>query len=110
MKINLAILGAGVVASMVGYVVWHKYHKKKHTAGINNDNNRLTESVYMGADKIIEDEKTIKSKMTSNMLSRHKDVAQIMQDAVENICKRSEVPETQNKELDIISDELDTLI
>lgn len=116
MKKTLAILGIGVAVSAVAYAIWHKVNKEDKTVAggfeSKNDNFCSEESIPVVVDKrtVEDDVDAVKSAVVSNMATRHDEAAQIMKDAVDIICKRSEVAEDDNKELEQISSELDDLL
>ena len=116
MKKTLAILGAGIVVGAIAYAVWHKMNKACQTAENdfqnkkdNTDSEAFTPVVVNNV-ATEEDIDAIKSTVAQNMAARHEEAAQIMKDAVDIICKRSEVSGDETKELEQISDELDELL
>jgi len=116
MKRTLAILGAGVVIGAVAYAVWYKMNKANQTV-VNDfeskkDNPNSAAFTPSVANNVAteDDIDIIKSTVAQNMAARHEEAAQIMKDAVDIICKRSEVSNDEMKELEQISGELDDLL
>ncbi len=116
MKKNLAIFGAGIVVGAVAYAVWYKLRKKENIASGDfeyKDDNHTTDPTVpetVSKTSVEDDVDAMKNEVTHNMVARHEDAAQIMKDTVDIICKRSEVSEDENKELEQISSELDDLL
>jgi len=52
----------------------------------------------------------MKSSSLNAMFAKHEDASKVMKDAVEIICKRSEVSEDENHKSEQISNELDKLL
>ncbi len=116
MKKTLTFLGAGIVIGAVAYAVWHKMNKGNQSVendfeSKNNNSDSATFTPTTVNNVATEyDIDVIKSTVDQNMATRHEEAAQIIKDAVDVICKRSEVDEDENKELEQISNELDTLL
>lgn len=116
MKKTLAILGAGIVVGAVAYAVWYKINKSDKTLKCDfenqKDNTDTASATPMVVNNIVteDDVETIKSSVAQNMADRHEEAAQIMKDAVDIICKRSEVSDDETIELEQISNELDELL
>lgn len=112
MKKTLAILGAGIIVGAVAYAVWYKINKANQTVESDCEDKKGTTSTpnVMNNVAIADDVDAVKSAVAQNMAARHEEAAQIMKDAVDIICKRSEVSDDETKELDQISNELDNLI
>lgn len=116
MKKTLAILGTGIVVGAVAYAVWYKMNKSNQTVEndfeskkANTDSAAFTPAVVNSV-ATEDDVDTIKSTIAQNMAARHEEAAQIVKDAVDIICKRSEVSNDEMKALEQISDELDDLL
>ena len=103
------IIGLGVAVGMAAYAIWEKSSK---TTNVPREENVVTEeprhetNTSTGEKNINEERNTVADSMTV----RHMEAAQIMKDAVDVICKRSEVSENETEELDRISKELDNLL
>lgn len=116
MKKTLVILGAGIVVGAVTYAVWYKTNKANQTVESDCEDKKdntisatFTPNV-MNNFAAADDVDAVKSAVAQNMVARHEEAAQIMKDAVDIICKRSEVSHDETKELEQISNELDGLI
>lgn len=112
MKKTLAILGAGIIVGAVVYAVWYKINRANQTVESDCEDKKGTTFTpnVMNNVAIADDVDAVKSAVAQNMAARHEEAAQIMKDAVDIICKRSEVSDDETKELDQISNELDNLI
>lgn len=116
MRKTLAILGTGIVVGAIAYAVWYKMNKANQTVENdfeskkdNTDSAEFNPAVVNNV-ATEDDVDTIKSTVVQNMAARHEEAAQIMKDAVDIICKRSELSNDEMKELEQISDELDDLL
>lgn len=115
MKKALGIIGIGLITGAVVYILLNKTKvdtvtaSKKDSVNVSPDN-----SVSMIKQNDIHNNSAefdnVKSSTISTMSARHEEASKIMKDAVEIICKRSEVSEDENRELEKISDELDELL
>ena len=118
MKKILAILGAGVVAGVVVFVVCNKLRKKYDSAEITFKGETAdvapTEAVptviHPTCAHTVADTDDAKNNTIHNVTARHEEAAEIMKDAVDIICKRSEVHEDEGKDLEQISNDLDDLL
>lgn len=118
MKKTLGIIGIGLITGAVVYVLLNKTKKpkddataapKKDSADISSGNSVSIinpNNVYGGSDEF----GNVKSSTISTMFTRHEEASKIMKDAVGIICKRSEISENGNRDLEQISDELDELL
>lgn len=118
MKKLLIIIGISLITGIVVSMLLNKSQKIKNSDvkyfKKNSDDTSQNNSVsiinqsnnYRKCDKLND---TMSSSITA-MSDRHKEASKIMKDSVEIICKRSEVLENENCELDQISDELDKLL
>lgn len=118
MKKTLGIIGIGLIAGAVVYVLLNKTKKPKDdvTAAHKKDSDDISSgnsvsiinsnNVYGGSDEF----DNVKSSTISTMSTRHEEASKIMKNAVEIICKRSEISENENRDLEQISDELDELL
>lgn len=52
----------------------------------------------------------VKASAVGNMYNRHQDASNIMKEAVDIICSRSEISADENRDLDQLSEELDKLL
>lgn len=118
MKKTLGTIGIGLIAGAVVYVLLNKTKKpkddataapKKDSADISSGNSVSIinpNNAYGGSDEF----GNVKSSTISTMFTRHEEASKIMKDAVEIICKRSEISKNENRDLKQISDELDELL
>lgn len=109
MKKWLGILGFGAIAGALVYFFLNKKEnvdfdkteaKKDNNAANERDDNTDVELEFVST----------KNGNIKEMSERHEDAAQVMKDAVDIICKRSEVAEDENNDLEQISEELDELL
>ena len=116
MKKKLEIIGVGLIAGSVVYVLWNKIHKnkkvrmtipKKETNDIKIENSVsvVNNNVY-GDDKF----NNFKSSSLNAISTRHEEASKVMKDAFEIICKRSKVSNDDNRELEQNTDKLDELL
>lgn len=115
MKKTLFVLGTVIVVGAVGCAVWYKINKANQTVerdceNKKDNNNSATLTTVIDNVAIKDEIEAVKSAVTQNMVARHKETAQIMKDAVDIICKRSEVSDDETKKLEQISSELDDLL
>lgn len=118
MKKVLGIFGIGLLAGVVVYLLLNKSKKSKddnatfsaheiadappyNSVSLINQNDIHNDSVVLD---------NVKSSTINTMFTRHEVASKIMKDAVEIICKRSEISEDENSDLEQISDELDELL
>ncbi|MBV4419811.1 hypothetical protein KM800_10840 [Clostridium tyrobutyricum] len=118
MKKALGIIGTGLIAGAVVYVLLNKTKKpkddaiaapKEDSADISSGNSVSIINpnyVYGGSDEF----GNVKSSTISTMFTRHEEVSKIMKDAGEIICKRSKIYKNKNRDLEQISDELYELL
>lgn len=115
MKKALGIVGIGLIAGAVVYILLNKTKvdivtaSKKDSVNVSPDNSISIinqNDIHKDSDEL----DNVKSKTKSTMSARHDEASKIMKDAVEIICKRSEVSEDENRELEQISEKLDELI
>ena len=119
MKKMFGIIGIGLVVGVITYVIWNKAQNvKEDDANVTADKEDASDSTSEKSDLgdihqngEVEEELIIAKKSSEDVIAtRHEEAAKIMRDAVDIICKRSEVPEDENNELEQISDELDKLM
>jgi len=118
MKKTLGIIGIGLIAGVAVYELLNKAKKtkddattkaKKDAVDVSSDNSTTKfnpNNVYSDSDELGK----VKFSTINTMSSRHEEASKIMKDAVEIICKRSEITEDENRDLDEISDSLDELL
>ena len=109
MKKTFAILGIGFVAGAVTFAILHK-KKMADTSSTNNSEKESTGSEIANKTSSVNDADLAKSAAASVMIERHEEAAQIMKDAVDIICKNSDISGDAGQELDQISAELDELL
>ncbi|PEP14025.1 hypothetical protein [Bacillus wiedmannii] len=115
MKNALGIIGIGLIAGAVVYILLNKTKvnivtaSKKDSVNVSPDNSVsiINQNDFHNDSAEFDN---VKSSTISTMSARHEEALKIMKDAVETICKRSEVSEDENLELEQISDELDELL
>lgn len=109
MKKWLGLIGFGAIAGALVYFFLNKKEKVDFDkTEIKEDNSATSKK-----DDVTEVELefvSMKSESVKEMFERHEDAAQVMKDAVDIICKRSEVAEDENNDLEQISEELDELL
>lgn len=115
MKKILAILGAGVVAGAAVFVLWNKLYKNNidSTESVFDDETsdaNSTEAVPTTIAPVYTSMDAAKNIAVHNVSARHEEAAKIMKDAVDIICKRSEVLEDESNDLEQISNGLDDLL
>lgn len=118
MKKVLGLIGIELVAGAVIYVLLNRKEKAKKSSGVHSENNPETFSADNTVsiitpndtrdDGIEYEEK--KASAAESIHARHEEASNIMRKAVEIICKRSEISENENRDLEQISDELDELL
>ncbi len=118
MKKALGIIGVGLIAGVVIYVLWNKTHKTKADAvatpekepADNSSDNSISIINHNNLYEENDEFSKAKSSSINAMSARHEEASKIMKDAVEIIYKRSELSEDENRDLEQISDELDELL
>ena len=103
------IIGLGVAVGIAAYVIWEKTSMENNVPSEKNvvaEDPKHETNTPVGEENIDEKRNTVADSITA----RHVEAAQIMKDAVDVICKRSEVSEDETAELDRISRELDNLL
>lgn len=119
MKKMFGIIGIGLVAGVVAYVIWDKTKNvKKEDSSVAPDKEEYSDAVTekkvvtVAQEKAeVEEEFVVeKSVVADEITARHEETAKIMKEAVDIICQRSEIAEDENTELEQISDELDELL
>lgn len=116
MKKVLGLIGAGLIAGAVIYVIWDITKKTKDEGVTTSKKDCVDASLdnsvsIMNKDDIHNDDfDSAKSLSISTISDRHEEASKIIKDAVENIYKRSEIPDDENCNLKQISDELDELL
>lgn len=118
MKKALGLIGVGLIAGAVIYVIWDKTKKTKNERVTTSEKDYVDIS-FDNSVSIIknhdiqndnDDFDSAKSSSISTISDRHEEASKIMKDAVEHICKRSEISEDEKCNLKQISDELDELL
>ena len=118
MKKVLGIIGAGLLAGAVAYIILNKTNestvgtvtkseKKSENASPDSYNATIIKEDIHNDDTEYSD---IKENFVDTVSERHKQASKIIRDTVETIYTRSEVYEDDNHELERISDELDELL
>lgn len=116
MKKVLGIIGMGLFAGAIVYVLFNKKDKTKnnveteHPESASNDTNAppIVIPNDMHVDGSVLDD--IKVSAAKSMNVRHEEAAKIMKDAVDIICSKTEVSDNEIHELNDISNELDELL
>lgn len=118
MKKVLGIIGAGLLAGAVAYIILNKTNEL--TAGTvtkfekdSEDTSTDSYSTTIIKGDVHNDDteySDIKENFVDTVSERHKQASKIIKDAVETIYTRSEVYEDDSRELERISDELDELL
>lgn len=108
MKRTFAILGVGFVAGAVAFAIWHKKQRVDTSTTSNSENENAGSEIINKSS--VNDADLAKHSAASIMTDRHEEAAQIMKEAVDIICRNSEVSEDAGKELEQISAELDELL
>lgn len=115
MKKILGIIGIGLVAGTTIYLFFNKKNKRKKYIvddKIKQENNLLNSdlSTTNYTSSLYDEFDDFKSSVASNVSIRHKEASNIMNEAVDNIFKRTQISEDENNNLDKISNELDELL
>ncbi len=107
MKRILGVVGFCVVAGAAAYVILKKLNKNKDDTSKKSFGG-VTDNVDIGFEEDnIADEK---ASCVNTISERHEEASTIIQDAVENICRRTSLFTDDNDSLDQISEELDELL
>lgn len=117
MKKMLVIVGGGVIAGAVVYVLWNKIHgtegniaivPKKEPIDIISDNSISVTSnnFYEKNDKL----SNMKASLINTISERHEEASKIIKGVAGVIYKKSEVLEEEKRNLKQISDGLDELL
>ena len=114
MKKVLGIIGIGLIAGAAVYLLLNKREKAKNNINtcpedFSSDN---TVSIINQNDTHAENAgfQDVKASAVGTMYTRHEEASNIMKEAVDIICSRSEISEDENRDLDQLSDELDELL
>jgi hypothetical protein len=114
MKKVLGIIGIGLIAGVAVYVLLNKKEKTKNNINTrpedfssNNNMSIINQNDTHAENAGFED---VKASAVGTMYTRHEEASNIMKEAVDIICSRSEISEDENRDLDQISDELDELL
>lgn len=114
MKKVLGIIGIGLIAGVAVYVLLNKEEKTKNNINTCSDDlsSDNTVSIINQNDTHSENAgfEDVKTSAVRTMYTRHEEASNIMKEAVDIICSRSEISEDENRDLDQISDELDELL
>ena len=117
MKKVLGIIGAGLLAGAVAYIILNKTNEStaaKPTKFEKDFENTSHDSHNAMIKEDIHNEDTeysdIKESFVNIVSERHKQASKIIKDTVENIYTSSKVYEDDSRELKRISDELDELL
>lgn len=118
----LGILGVGLVAGVVIYVLCNKNKEENETkleketsnikmklddvAAIKADASMMETIFGENQDKL----QHVKNSSANKIMTRHEEAAKIMKETVSHIDARKEVLENENLKLEQISDELDELL
>lgn len=109
MKKTLSIIGLGVAAGAVAYLLWSKNKKQENISAKEYDSSQNVDFINTDIAELENQVGIVKSTVALNITERHEDAAQIMKDAVDIIYKQSDTSEETEK-LERISDELDNLL
>jgi len=116
MKKLLGIIGVGLFTGAVAYILWNKTHIPQEKVVPSPDNKPVdtTPEIIASIIRNLYEEKdeinNAKISSANSISERHEEAAQIMKDAIETICKNSEVPEDTNSVLEQMSIELGNLL
>ena len=119
MKKIFGIIGIGLVAGAIAYVIWDKTKNvKKAESSVAPDKEEYSDAVTekkvvnVAKEKAEAEEEFVVEKcvVADEITARHEEAAKIMKEAGDIICQRSEITEDENTELEQISDELDELL
>lgn len=116
MKKVLGIIG--LIAGVAIYVLLNKKEKKKNNICIRPEktpddfslDNAVSISKRNNTDGVNATFEDVKVSAVETMYNRHQDASNIMKEAVDIICSRSEISADENRDLDQLSDELDKLL
>lgn len=118
MKKVLGIIGVGLLAGAVAYIILNKINESTVATATKSEKDSENASPDSYNATIIKDDihnddteyNDIKENFVDTVSERHKQASKIIKDAVENIYTSSEVYEDDSRELKRISDELDELL
>lgn len=115
MKKTLIILGIGAVVGAVTYVVWQGIKKQKPTVSVSTEKQNENISTVFTAtnstqDVPVDDVDLVRKATADSITERHEEAAQIIKDAVKEICKQSASSDNELKKLDQIASGLDDLL
>ena len=117
MKKTYAILGLGLAAGIAAYTICHAIRQKDasnaNSADELNDNNNLTvETPVVDSNITTAENHTsfVKHTVASDIVARHEEATQIINDALDAIYGRTVESEKNPDELDQIAKELDNLL
>ena len=118
MKKVLGIIGAGLLAGAVAYIILNKTNESTAATATKSEKDSQNASPDSYNASIIKEDihnddteySDIKENFVDTVSERHKQASKIIRDTVETIYTRSEVYEDDNHELERISDELDELL
>lgn len=114
MKKVLGLIGVGLIIGSAVYMLFNKNKKKKDIINTSSEDFSLDDTV-----SIINQNDTyadsagfedVKASAVGTIYTRHEEASNIMKEAVDIICSRSEISEDENCDLDQISNELDELL
>lgn len=116
MKKLIRILGVSLFASAVAYLLWSKTKMPQSNDAADSQNNPTDKPtgnntpVPQNTHEEIDDLIDTKSAVVDAISARHEEATQVMKDAIEIICKNSEVTDDVNHELEQMSIELENLL
>lgn len=114
MKKALGIIGIGLMGGAAIFFLLNKKQKtKKHINTRSEDfSSDSTVSTINQNDTHVEKFgfEDVKASAIGNIYTRHEEASNIMKEAVDIICSRTDISEDENRDLDKISDELDELL
>lgn len=114
MKKILGIIGIALIAGAAVYVLFNKNEKTKKDINTRHEDFSSDNTVSIINQYDTHTENTefedVKGSAVETMYTRHEEASNIMKEAVDIICSRSEISEDENRDLDQISDELDKLL
>lgn len=116
MKKVFALLGLGIATGTVAYTIWVAMNKKRNVVAdgsgdLNDDINSRNTDHEVDCDTRAEERVAyVKNAAANDIVTRHEETAQKMNNAVDSIYSKTEAYEENSCELDRISKELDDLL
>lgn len=108
------VLGLIGVVLIIGSAIYMLFNKKKKNINTSSEDNSLDDTVSIINQNDTYAENTgfedVKASAVGTIYTRHEEASNIMKEAVDIICSRSEISEDENCDLDQIFNELDELL